>query len=143
MAVYRQKYEEWFNALSDAEREAETARLNSNKTVRKPAPVKIKQEPKQQQQQQQQQTITLNQGLPQQINLASLVKYISELLYGIYCVCKSDDVESKWIFHHVFKFKGKYLCMDAVFKVLKRELYSYVEWFMVITIYYYLVPLIY
>ena len=90
MSVYRQKYEGWFNALSEAEREAETARLNSNKTVRKPAPVKIKQEPKQQQQQQQQQqTMTLNQGLPQQINLASLVSTIDHLitrLNDIICV---------------------------------------------------------
>jgi len=46
MAVYRQKYEDWFNGLSDAEREAETARLNSNKTARKPGVIKIKQESK-------------------------------------------------------------------------------------------------
>jgi len=75
MSVYRQRYEDWFNNLTDTEREAETARLNSNKSTRKPAAVKIKQEPKsvvnmsqpQQQQQQQQQ--------PQQL-LANLVKYV-------------------------------------------------------------------
>ena len=44
MAVYRQKYEDWFNALSEPEREAETARLNSNKTARKPGVVKVKQD---------------------------------------------------------------------------------------------------
>jgi len=44
MAVYRQKYEDWFNALSEPEREAETARLNSNKSVRKPGIVKVKQD---------------------------------------------------------------------------------------------------
>jgi hypothetical protein len=75
MSVYRQRYEDWFNNLTDTEREAETARLNSNKSTRKPAAVKIKQEPKsvvnmsqpQQQQQQQQQ--------PQQL-LANLVKCV-------------------------------------------------------------------
>ena len=35
MGVYRQKYEDWFNALTDAERKAETARMNSTKSVRK------------------------------------------------------------------------------------------------------------
>ena len=38
MGVYRQKYEDWFNNLSDTERKAETARMNSSKTMRK-APV--------------------------------------------------------------------------------------------------------
>merc|ERR1711971_1046868 len=33
--VYRQKYEDWFNALNDTERKAETARMNSTKSVRK------------------------------------------------------------------------------------------------------------
>ena len=80
MSVYRQRYEEWFNNLSDVEREAETSRLNSNKSTRKTGAAKVKQEPKQQQQQQQQQLqqqqmqppmMTINQ--PQHINLASLV----------------------------------------------------------------------
>ena len=79
MSVYRQRYEEWFNNLSDVEREAETSRLNSNKSTRKTGAAKIKQEPKQQQQQQQQlqqqqmqpPMMTINQ--PQHINLASLV----------------------------------------------------------------------
>ena len=82
MSVYRQRYEEWFNNLTDVEREAETSRLNSNKSTRKTGAAKIKQEPKQQQQQQQQQLqqqqqqmqppmMTINQ--PQHINLASLV----------------------------------------------------------------------
>ena len=35
MGVYRQKYEDWFNALNDTERKAETARMNSTKSVRK------------------------------------------------------------------------------------------------------------
>ena len=35
MGVYRQKYEDWFNNLSDTERKAETARMNSSKSVRK------------------------------------------------------------------------------------------------------------
>jgi len=35
MGVYRQKYEDWFNNLTDAERKAETERLNSSKSVRK------------------------------------------------------------------------------------------------------------
>merc|ERR1719412_3273570 len=38
MGVYRQKYEDWFNNLSDTERKAETARMNSTKSIRK-APV--------------------------------------------------------------------------------------------------------
>merc|ERR1719510_31195 len=38
MGVYRQKYEDWFNALNETERKAETARMNSSKTMRK-APV--------------------------------------------------------------------------------------------------------
>jgi len=32
MGVYRQRYEDWFNGLTEVEREAETARLNSNKS---------------------------------------------------------------------------------------------------------------
>ena len=87
MSVYRQRYEDWFNNLTDTEREAETARLNSNKSTRKPAAVKIKQEPKsvvnmsqpQQQQQQQQQ--------PQQL-LANLVKYFFFLVY-LFCSFQS------------------------------------------------------
>ena len=35
MSVYRQKYEDWFNALNEAERKAETARMNSSKTVKR------------------------------------------------------------------------------------------------------------
>jgi hypothetical protein len=35
MGVYRQKYEDWFNGLSEAERKAETARMNSSKSSRK------------------------------------------------------------------------------------------------------------
>ncbi len=35
MGVYRQKYEDWFNNLSDADRKAETGRMNSTKSVRK------------------------------------------------------------------------------------------------------------
>merc|ERR1712141_316189 len=35
MGVYRQKYEDWFNALNETERKAETARMNSSKTMRK------------------------------------------------------------------------------------------------------------
>ena len=66
MAVYRQKYEDWFNGLSEAEREAESARMNSNKTTRKPAAVKVKQEPKFQT------TNTIQQQPPTQI-LANLV----------------------------------------------------------------------
>ena len=38
MGVYRQKYEDWFNQLSETDRKAETARMNSSKTMRK-APV--------------------------------------------------------------------------------------------------------
>lgn len=34
MAVYRQKYEDWFNYLSEAERRAETARMNACKSTR-------------------------------------------------------------------------------------------------------------
>jgi hypothetical protein len=79
MAVYRQRYEEWFNNLTDVEREAETSRLNSNKSSRKSGTVKVKQEPKQQQQQQQQQMQQQQQQMPmminqpQHINLANLV----------------------------------------------------------------------
>ena len=35
MGVYRQKYEDWFNNLSETERKAETSRINSTKSVRK------------------------------------------------------------------------------------------------------------
>ena len=35
MGVYRQKYEDWFNDLSDADRQAETARMNSSKNVKR------------------------------------------------------------------------------------------------------------
>ena len=34
MGVYRQKYEDWFNGLSEAERKAETSRMNSGKSTR-------------------------------------------------------------------------------------------------------------
>ena len=34
MGVYRQKYEDWFNALNEAERKAETSRMNSGKSTR-------------------------------------------------------------------------------------------------------------
>ena len=41
MSVYRQKYEDWFNQLTDVERKAETARMNSSKSVkRQPAAAK-------------------------------------------------------------------------------------------------------
>ena len=68
MSVYRQRYEDWFNNLTDTEREAETARLNSNKSTRKPAAVKIKQEPKS--------VVNMNQPQqqPQQL-LANLVNF--------------------------------------------------------------------
>jgi len=32
MGAYRQRYDDWFNGLTEVEREAETARLNSNKS---------------------------------------------------------------------------------------------------------------
>merc|ERR1712142_22134 len=35
MGVYRQKYEDWFNNLNEQERKAETARMNSTKSIRK------------------------------------------------------------------------------------------------------------
>ena len=41
MGVYRQKYEDWFNALNDTERKAETARMNSSKTMRKAPATKV------------------------------------------------------------------------------------------------------
>ena len=41
MGVYRQKYEDWFNALNETERKAETARMNSSKTMRKAPATKV------------------------------------------------------------------------------------------------------
>merc|ERR1712001_556652 len=73
MGVYRQKYEDWFNALNEAERKAETSRMNSGKSTRarnnaaaaaaaaqgltvtaKSSPAKLRQQQQQQQQQLQQ-----------------------------------------------------------------------------------------
>jgi hypothetical protein len=78
MAVYRQKYEDWFNSLTEAEREAESARLNSNKSARKPTAVKVKQEMKPVMAQMQQQP-------PPQI-LANLVRLSIILTYSIYFI---------------------------------------------------------
>ena len=80
MGVYRQKYEDWFNGLSEAERKAETSRMNSGKSTRarnnaaaaaaaaQGLPVPAKASPaklRQQQQQQQQQHIQQEQQMQQ------------------------------------------------------------------------------
>merc|ERR1711920_197254 len=81
MGVYRQKYEDWFNGLSEAERKAETSRMNSGKSTRarnnaaaaaaaaqgltvtaKASPAKQRQQQQQMQQEQMQQDQQLQQN---------------------------------------------------------------------------------
>merc|ERR1712038_464325 len=93
MGVYRQKYEDWFNGLSEAERKAETSRMNSGKSTRarnnaaaaaaaaqgltvpaKSSPAKLRQQQQQQQQQmQQEQQLQQDQHQLQQNQLVAQV----------------------------------------------------------------------
>ncbi len=82
MGVYRQKYEDWFNNLNEAERKAETSRLNSTKTVRNKgsataaakqnAQAQAQQHHQQQQQQQQQQQLVQQQQIIQEPTIVNV-----------------------------------------------------------------------
>merc|ERR1712226_686950 len=95
MGVYRQKYEDWFNGLSEAERKAETSRMNSGKSTRarnnaaaaaaaaqgltvtaKASPAKLRQQ-QQQQQQQLQQEQQLQQDQQHQLQQNQLVAQVA------------------------------------------------------------------